>query len=84
MPLPEKKQPQAIHLEKHVTARNDQIADQLKRLLTVKEVAAMLSMGVTTVWCQTRNGNLPQPIKIGGATRWRKADIDALIEQPAA
>lgn len=50
-----------------------------KQLLRVGEVAAILDLGVSTIWRQVRKGQLPEPIQIGGSTRWRRADIEALI-----
>ncbi len=47
-------------------------------LLNVKEVAELVSMGVSTIWLQVKKGNFPAPIKIGGSTRWRRADVEAL------
>lgn len=55
-----------------------------RQLLTVKQVAETLSCGVSTVWRLVRSGDLPQPIKIGGSTRWRRADIEALTAREAA
>lgn len=48
------------------------------QLLTVKEVAALVGLGVSTIWCQVKKGNFPAPIKIGGSTRWCRADVEAL------
>ena len=53
------------------------------QLLTVKEVSALVGLGVSTVWGQVRKGNFPAPIKIGGSTRWRRADVEALIASTA-
>lgn len=55
-----------------------------KQLLRVGEVAAMLDLGVSTIWRQVRKGQLPEPVRIGGSTRWRRADIDALTAREAA
>ena len=53
-------------------------------LLTAGEVAKMLSIGKSSVWRHVKNGDLPEPVRIGGATRWRLRDIKALIEGEAA
>jgi len=53
-----------------------------KKLLSVKEVSVELGIGVTTVWCQVKKGNLPAPIKVGGSTRWRREEIEAVYTQP--
>lgn len=51
------------------------------QLLTVRQVAETLSISVAGVWRGVKTGVLPRPIKIGGATRWRRTDLDALIAQ---
>jgi excisionase family DNA binding protein len=53
-----------------------------KPLLRVGEVATILDVGVSTIWRQVRNGQLPAPIQIGGSTRWRRAEIEAIIAAP--
>ena len=53
-----------------------------KQVFRVGEVAAILDLGVSTVWRKVRNGQLPAPIQIGGSTRWRRTDIEALIASP--
>ena len=54
-----------------------------KILVKVKEAAAMLSIGESTLWREVRDGRLPAPIKIGGATRWRVSDLVASVAPPA-
>lgn len=45
-------------------------------LLTDQEVAKVLTVSRSTVWNWTKTlESFPQPIKIGGATRWREEDI---------
>jgi len=58
--------------------------DTGREFLTVKDVAARLTIGVSTVWRQVKKGNLPPPIKIGDSTRWRRADLETLIAREAA
>jgi excisionase family DNA binding protein len=59
-------------------------SNQTKTLLRVGEVAAMLDLGVSTIWRQVRKGQIPAPIQIGGSTRWRAADIQAMLEPQKA
>ena len=54
-----------------------------KLLIPDKEAAAMLSIGRSTFWREVAAGNLPQPVRIGGATRWRLADLRRSFESPA-
>ena len=46
-----------------------------KIMATAEEAARMLAIGRSTFWAQVKAGTLPQPIKIGGSTRWRVADL---------
>lgn len=41
----------------------------------------MLSMGTSTFWREVGKNNLPQPVKIGGLTRWRLADLVRCVEE---
>jgi len=50
-----------------------------KILLTSKEAAKLLSIGESTLWRDCKEGKLPAPVKIGGATRWRVADLLAFV-----
>lgn len=53
---------------------------ELPQLLITAAVAAeMLSMGKSTFWQNVKNGSLPQPVKIGGATRWRVGELRRFI-----
>lgn len=53
-------------------------------LMTVKDVATHFGCGVSTVWRWHQNGVLPKAIRIGGLTRWRRAEIEALTNHEAA
>lgn len=50
-----------------------------KILVPASEAAAMLSMGKSTFWREVARGNVPEPVKIGGLTRWRVADLIAFV-----
>lgn len=58
--------------------------DTQRDFLTVEDVAAYLTIGVSTIWRQVKHGRFPKPVRFGGATRWRKVDIEALIASMAA
>lgn len=49
-------------------------------LLTVSEVAGMLGVSARSVWRLVSTGEVPRPVKVGTSTRWRRADIEAMIE----
>ena len=53
-------------------------------LVTANEAAALLSMGRSTFWAAVAKGTLPQPVKIGGLTRWRVADLQRFFAVPDA
>lgn len=52
-------------------------------LVDAKGAARLLSIGESTLWRLARAEKLPQPVKIGGATRWRVADLQQHIAGPA-
>jgi predicted DNA-binding transcriptional regulator AlpA len=54
--------------------------EPLKLLVTAEEAARMLSMGRSTFWRNVSAGVLPQPVRIGGLTRWRVGDLVRLVD----
>lgn len=54
-------------------------------LLRPKQAAEYLGIGVSTLWKWNKeNPNFPERIKLGErVTVWRKADLDAFINQMA-
>lgn len=51
-----------------------------KILVPAVEAAAMLSIGVSTLWREVKAKRLPEPVKIGGATRWRVSELLRAVE----
>lgn len=51
-----------------------QLGDDL-RLVTAKEVAAMLDISLRTIWRRLSDGTMPPPVRLGRLVRWRLADI---------
>ena len=49
-------------------------------LLKAQDVSSLLGVNTRTIWRWASAGVIPAPLRIGGATRWRQADIDRLIE----
>jgi excisionase family DNA binding protein len=47
--------------------------------LSCSQVAELLGAHVATVRKWSRSGELPKPVRIGGAFRWRRADVEGLI-----
>lgn len=49
-------------------------------LLTVKEVAEMLGLSERTVYRLADAGNMPRPVKLGAAVRWRRNELERWID----
>ncbi|WP_371931407.1 helix-turn-helix transcriptional regulator [Roseovarius sp. MMSF_3359] len=54
------------------------------RLVSVKDTAAAYGCSVATVWRRVSDGTIPQPVKIGGMTRWSMSEIADAIEDAKA
>lgn len=52
-------------------------------LLDIKHVMARLTIKKTAVYSLVARGDLPQPLKIGGSSRWVPEEIDAALEKMA-
>jgi excisionase family DNA binding protein len=44
-------------------------------LVTAREAAGLLRVGESTWHRLVAAGKAPRPVKVGGATRWRRADL---------
>ena len=53
-------------------------------LLSDQGVAALLDVSRASVWRRVNDKTLPQPIRIGGLTRWSRAEIEDAIEDALA
>lgn len=53
-------------------------------LLSDREAARRLGVSRSTWWRRVRDRTMPQPVRIGGATRWRADEIEAAIEELTA
>jgi Predicted transcriptional regulator len=64
------------------------MADETAVLLSDNVAAALLGISRASFWRRVKDGTFPQPVKIGGATRWRRdallKAVDALSADPAA
>lgn len=54
------------------------------RLVSVRDTARILGCSVATVWRRVQDGIIPQPIKIGGITRWSELELLAFIADAKA
>ena len=50
-------------------------------LLSDNTAAGMLGMSRATFWRRVKDGTFPQPIRIGGVTRWRHDKLMEAIER---
>jgi len=51
------------------------------RLLTLGQVAEVLSGSVRTVWRLVARGELPAPVKVGRSARLCLSDVEAYLER---
>ncbi len=51
-------------------------------LIRDSEGAAIMSCSKATWWRRVADGTIPPAIKIGGMSRWRLSDIEAVIARP--
>lgn len=48
-------------------------------LLTADQLAAWLQVSVRSLWRMRSAGDVPAPVRIRGAVRWRAADIEGWL-----
>lgn len=49
------------------------------KLLTVKQLAAVLNLSTRTVWRMHSEGRIPPSVRLGRSVRWRRDEIDEWI-----
>mgnify|MGYP001796380729 CR=1 FL=1 len=54
------------------------------RLVSARDTAALLGCSVATVWRRAADKTIPQPVKIGGMTRWSETELNQFIEDAKA
>lgn len=52
-------------------------------LIPAAQVAEALGVSRTTVWRLVKAGKLAEPVRIGGAVRFRRSDIERFVEDLA-
>lgn len=52
----------------------------LPQMITVDDLADALGMSKRTVWRLLSCGRIPEPIRVGGSTRWRLDEIRRWID----
>lgn len=58
--------------------------DEVAILLSDNAAAAMLSISRATFWRRVKDGTFPKPIRLGGATRWRRESLLAVVDDLAS
>lgn len=51
----------------------------LPRMITIDELATILGMSKRTVWRLLAAEEIPEPIRLGGSTRWPLAEVESWI-----
>ena len=54
------------------------------RLLSDREAAELMNCGKSTIWRWASEGVIPRPLKIGGMSRWKLSDLEAVIAKAEA
>jgi predicted DNA-binding transcriptional regulator AlpA len=49
-----------------------------------RDASALLGLSRAALWRRVSDGTLPKPIRIGGATRWRRDELIAAVEAASA
>lgn len=52
-----------------------------RALLTVNDVAGMLSCSTRTIYRLTDSGRMPRPVRLNSLLRWRRESIEIWISQ---
>ena len=50
-------------------------------LLNVKEVSEMLGISERTIYRLADAGDMPQPVKLGAAVRWRRQELETWVDE---
>ena len=64
----------------HVEKRDIKMA-KIERLLAISEVCQMLCRGRASLYRDIRSGKFPQPLRLGGSSRWPLSEVEAHINQ---
>jgi predicted DNA-binding transcriptional regulator AlpA len=56
------------------------MVDEPALLVSDHTGAALLGVSRATFWRRVGDGTLPKPVKLGGATRWRRDELLAAID----
>ncbi|MCA0943378.1 helix-turn-helix domain-containing protein [Salipiger pacificus] len=62
-------------------AASDGLVDPL---FSDRDAANLLGCGRSTLWRWAAEGVIPRPLKIGGSSRWKLSDLQAVIRNAEA
>jgi predicted DNA-binding transcriptional regulator AlpA len=51
-----------------------------KLLIGAADLGSLLGVGKSTIWSWHSSGRIPQPVRIGGTTRWREDEIRRWVD----
>ena len=54
--------------------------DENRLLISAAAVGRLLGVNKRTVWSWHSSGRIPQPVRIGGTTRWRAEEIRQWVD----
>jgi predicted DNA-binding transcriptional regulator AlpA len=52
----------------------------LDQLIDIKTVCATLCRSRASIYRDIQRGDFPEPIKLGGSSRWRMSDLNKIID----
>lgn len=68
--------PESVHLD---------VSQQLETMLTVKDVAEILSIGIRTAWRWANTGKIPSPYRLANRTvRWKASELQRYLDNRAS
>jgi len=53
----------------------------MEKLLTAEDLAKVFQVTRKTISNWLIRGAIPRPVKIGGVVRWRRSDIEAMLDE---
>ena len=64
----------------HVEKRDIKMTN-IERLLAISEVCQMLGRGRASLYRDIKSGKFPQPVRLGGSSRWPLSEVQAHIKK---
>ena len=58
--------------------------DEPSILLSDNAAAALIGISRATFWRRVNDGTMPEPVKLGGATRWYRSEVVAALDKLGA